>query len=201
MAKYIVIICLAFLIPALLTDRSETVAIESVPAVSAPATGGCLCGDACPCHAQRGEADAGAKSPVEIEQPKPQEKSASPDGGLLKVGSRRMLNGIEQELTRVERIGNRVRYFYRPVNSSTMTRSSGGTHWTYPGEIRQHLASGHGVDASGMSREEAESLHDSLHNAERQPELRSNCPGGVCPTPQRRTNSGGSVRLFPLLRR
>jgi hypothetical protein len=125
---------------------------------------------------------------ADVEPASPSDKPAA----LLAVGSRRMLNGIEQELTRVERIGNRVRYYYRPVGS-TITRSSGGTHWTYPGEIRQHLASGHGVNASGMSREEA----DSLHNAERgvrvqqpafyQPET-SGCPGGVCPSPvQRRT--------------
>lgn len=38
------------------------------------------------------------------------------------------------------------------------------TQWTYPGEIRQHLESGHGVDASGMTQEQAEALHDELHN-------------------------------------
>lgn len=39
------------------------------------------------------------------------------------------------------------------------------THWTYPGEIRSHLESGHGVNASGMTTAQAEAMHDSLHNA------------------------------------
>lgn len=36
--------------------------------------------------------------------------------------------------------------------------------WTYPGEIHSHLASGHGVNANGMTTEQAERLHDKLHN-------------------------------------
>lgn len=44
------------------------------------------------------------------------------------------------------------------------TVSQSATHWTYPGEIKSHLSSGHGVDASGMSTAQAEALHDSLHN-------------------------------------
>jgi hypothetical protein len=187
MAKYVVIICLAFLIPAVLVDQSPTVALESPPVVKV--AGDCPCGSACPCRTE-------SLPPVaDVEPASPSDKQVI-DDGLPKIGSRRMLNGIEQELTRVERIGDRVRYYFRPVRS-TVTRSSGGLHWSYPGEIRQHLASGHGVNASGMSREEAESLHDSLHNAERgvrvqqptfyQPET-SGCPGGVCPSPvQRRT--------------
>ena len=191
MAKYVVIICLAFLIPAVLVDQSPTVALESPPAVKV--AGDCPCGSVCPCRTE-------ALPPVaDVEPVSPSDKPAA----LLVVGSRRMLNGIEQELTRYEIVGDRVRYFYRPVASmvasvrANVAQRSGGTRWTYPGEIRQHLASGHGVNASGMSREQAESLHDSLHNAQRgvrvqqpifyQPET-SGCPGGVCPTPtQRRT--------------
>lgn len=36
--------------------------------------------------------------------------------------------------------------------------------WTYPGDIASHLANGHGVIATGMSREQAEALHDRLHD-------------------------------------
>lgn len=39
--------------------------------------------------------------------------------------------------------------------------------WTYPGEIHDHLASGHGFNAAGMSRAQAEAEHDRLHNAAR----------------------------------
>lgn len=35
--------------------------------------------------------------------------------------------------------------------------------WTYPGDIASHLANGHGVSAAGMSRAQAEALHDRLH--------------------------------------
>jgi hypothetical protein len=39
-------------------------------------------------------------------------------------------------------------------------------HWTYPGEIRTHLAVSHGVNAAGMTTAQAEALHDSLHNGD-----------------------------------
>lgn len=39
------------------------------------------------------------------------------------------------------------------------------SHWSYPGEIRSHLATDHGVDATGMTRDQAESLHDQLHES------------------------------------
>lgn len=42
-----------------------------------------------------------------------------------------------------------------------------GPHWTYPGEIHSHLATGHGVNSAGMTRAQAEAEHDRLHNAER----------------------------------
>ena len=190
MAKYIVIICLAFLIPAVLVDRSETIAIESVP-TPAPAVdaapeseSGCKCGDDCPCVQ-----DAG-KAPVEIEEPKSPSDVKQQASGLLEVGSRRILNGIEQELTRVERVGNRVRYYYRPVGPVVRSGGLVRSHWTYPGTIDNHLTQDHGVSVNGMSREEMLSLHDSLHESGR-PVLRSqpvtsNCPGGVCPPQSRR---------------
>ena len=83
--------------------------------------------------------------------------------------------------------------------------------WTYPGEIRQHLAGpNHKVDASGMSTAEAERLHDQLHNAERYgtpvafgqplalaPELfaspAANCPNGQCPVVRARSAMGAAV--------
>lgn len=42
-----------------------------------------------------------------------------------------------------------------------------GPHWTYPGEIHNHLATGHGINAAGMTRQQAEAEHDRLHNAQR----------------------------------
>lgn len=41
------------------------------------------------------------------------------------------------------------------------TRATG--HWTHPGTIGQHMATAHGTDTSGMTREEALSLHDAIH--------------------------------------
>ncbi len=78
-------------------------------------------------------------------------------------------------------------------------------HWSYPGEIGNHLAKDHGVSTAGMTREQQLQLHDSLHEGTQvvvrssQPVMpvvsypTSNCPGGVCPTStsvSRSTNSG-----------
>ncbi len=77
-------------------------------------------------------------------------------------------------------------------------------HWSYPGNLSEHLSSDHGViDTSGMSQEDKLSLHDSLHESGGRSVVSSsavvksvvspvfgrtrtvqssNCPGGVCPT-------------------
>lgn len=52
-----------------------------------------------------------------------------------------------------------------PAGMVCPTRSV--AHWTYPGDIASHLANGHGVSAAGMSREQAETLHDRLHQQAR----------------------------------
>lgn len=86
-------------------------------------------------------------------------------------------------------------------------------HWSYPGEISNHLANDHGVQTNGMSREQMLDLHDALHEGQatwtqsptvqsftpaRPPLIQrsvatptlapplpqSNCPGGVCPQPR-----------------
>jgi len=39
-------------------------------------------------------------------------------------------------------------------------------HWTYPGEIRSHLQQSHGItaaEAAMLTREQAESIHDAIH--------------------------------------
>ena len=59
-------------------------------------------------------------------------------------------------------------------------------HWTYPGDIRSHLASSHGtVNTAGMTRDQMESLHDSLHERSPQRVQQTVCPNGVCPTSSR----------------
>lgn len=58
-------------------------------------------------------------------------------------------------------------------------------HWSYPGEISNHLAREHNVNVSGMTREQMLNLHDSLHESapvQAPVRFQSNCPGGVCPT-------------------
>lgn len=86
--------------------------------------------------------------------------------------------------------------------SSYTISSSNRAHWTYPGTIENHLASGHGVSTSGMTREQMLNLHDSLHEgAVKQNNMYtttysypsqstswtySNCPNGRCPTRVRR---------------
>lgn len=73
--------------------------------------------------------------------------------------------------------------------------------WTYPGGIDSHLTS-HGVDSAtiqGLSHSEKEKLHAAIHEREltqvqtyQQPvqvQTYSNCPGGVCPSPQYQTTT------------
>jgi hypothetical protein len=80
-------------------------------------------------------------------------------------------------------------------------------HWTYPGEISNHLAGDYGVSTAGMTREQMLNLHDSLHEGSasavrvqtpyvnvqtfaparpplipRSAPMASDCPGGNCPT-------------------
>lgn len=67
--------------------------------------------------------------------------------------------------------------------------------WTYPGEIDSHIIE-HGVEPStiqGLSHSQKEQLHAAIHEHESQakptvkksPQVQtySNCPGGVCPSP------------------
>ena len=71
-------------------------------------------------------------------------------------------------------------------------------HWTYPGSIDSHLKATHGVDPSGLTREQKLTLHDSLHESGKsksapvystpspvyQTATRSTCPRGGCPPAQ-----------------
>lgn len=92
-------------------------------------------------------------------------------------------------------------------------------HWSYPGEISNHLAKDHGVNPSGMTRGQMLNLHDSLHEGtavsvqtpgvnvqtfsparppvfpRSTPVQVQNCPGGNCPT------GPAQVQGFRLFRR
>ena len=55
-------------------------------------------------------------------------------------------------------------------------QSSGTGHWTYPGNIRQHLQQSHGItaaEAAMLTREQLESLHDALHEGRGVQQIRS----------------------------
>lgn len=41
----------------------------------------------------------------------------------------------------------------------------GGPTWTWPGNLRQHLESTHGVNTAGLSDSQLRTVHDNLHNA------------------------------------
>ena len=78
-----------------------------------------------------------------------------------------------------------------------------GPHWTHPGTIESHLQSTHGINTSGMSKEQMLSLHDSLHegrvsNTQPTPVQQTTystksystssyrtCPPGGCPSERR----------------
>ena len=78
------------------------------------------------------------------------------------------------------------------------------SQWTYPGDIATHVSTVHGISVAGKSKEQLEREHDAAHNAvvtrsvvvQRPQVVRSNCPGGVCPTQPTKTRG-----WQPLLRR
>jgi hypothetical protein len=78
------------------------------------------------------------------------------------------------------------------------------SQWTYPGDIVTHVSTVHGISTEGKSKEQLEREHDAAHNAvvtrsvvvQRPQVVRSNCPGGVCPTQPTKTRG-----WQPLLRR
>ena len=153
----------------------------------------CNCCEQCPCNSVLEPAVEAVVDPV-VELPK-QNPAAYAVGDDIVVSS-----GATHTVTKVEVLNGKWAYFTQPksvsVSVSTPVNYSSGyydgtSQWTYPGDIRSHLATSHGTTSTaGMSQDQMESLHDSLHNSTRkvmQPfrVQRSNCPGGVCP-PQRR---------------
>jgi hypothetical protein len=78
------------------------------------------------------------------------------------------------------------------------------SQWTYPGDIVTHVSTVHGIPTAGKSKEQLEREHDAAHNAvvtrsvvvQRPQVVRSNCPGGVCPTQPTKTRG-----WQPLIRR
>lgn len=101
-----------------------------------------------------------------------------------------------------------------PVTNGTYYQADGyRSQWTYPGDIASHAASVHGISTAGKTKEQLEREHDAAHNGTRvyssyQPvasssvtrsvtrsQVRSNCPGGVCPT------GPSSARWTPIFRR
>lgn len=52
------------------------------------------------------------------------------------------------------------------MNSAPYSLQSSGPSWTYPGQIDDHLLTGHGVDPSGMTPSQMVQLHNDLHNGQ-----------------------------------
>jgi thiol-disulfide isomerase/thioredoxin len=53
-----------------------------------------------------------------------------------------------------------------PYTSRSVVRYGGST-WTWPGNLRSHLASAHGINTNGLSDSELRTIHDNLHNTGR----------------------------------
>jgi len=83
------------------------------------------------------------------------------------------------------------------MRSTSSRRSS--AQWNVEGRrnysadfIRQHLLQVHKIDASGLTVEQMEGLHDDMHNGLivlSKPA--SSCPGGKCPTSSSKSYSSG----------
>lgn len=152
------------------------------------------CGDDCKCCDQC-ECD-GCEQHAKVEDVKPVKVAKK----VRDFGHIEIINGLAHKMVARWQEGDVWKYRYEPINQPTQTLPnvasgvySGTSQWTYPGTIDGHLASTHGLSRShlaGKSKQQLEAIHDSLHNATRyapaQPVMQSNCPGGVCPQPQRR---------------
>jgi hypothetical protein len=158
----------------------------------------CKCGITCPCREDARPSDAGEQendeslprvhyesaSDLENENKSEAEKKpAAVTDGNWKVGDTIIVDGFRATITKiiVEPNGKLRLQWVRPRAG----------HWSYPGSIDDHLKSQHGVDTSGMTREQMLSTHDALHESGQatplstQPRMQSpaasNCPGGTCP--------------------
>jgi hypothetical protein len=172
-----------------------------VPVVEIPSVDKTCCDDECNCCEQcpcNSVLEPVVESVAEVPKQNP---AAYAVGDEIRTSS-----GALHTVTKVSVIDGKWAYHTKPksvsVSVSTPAASVSGyydgtSQWTYPGDIRSHLATSHGTTAAaGMSKDQMESLHDSLHNATRyapaprqfvMPRVQSNCPGGVCPTQPRTT--------------
>jgi hypothetical protein len=76
------------------------------------------------------------------------------------------------------------------VSVSSLFYSPGRSSWTWPGDLRQHMASEHGYTLSSlnsMSDQSVISLHEQLHSGNRQPARRAQTVRYAQPTYQPRT--------------
>ena len=170
-----------------------------VPVVETSPSDKTCCGDECNCCemcACNSVLEPAVEAVVEpVAEVRKQNPAAYAVGDDIVVSS-----GATHTVTKVEIVNGKWAYFTQPksisVSVSTPVNYSSGyydgtSQWTYPGDIRSHLASSHGTTATaGMTKNQMESLHDSLHNGTRQVAQpvrvqQSNCPGGVCPQPRR----------------
>lgn len=155
------------------------------------------CGDDCQCCDNCG--CGGCEQPAKVQDSKPSKVARK----VRDFGHIEIINGVAHEMVARWQEGSEWKYRYEPINQPTQALRnvasgtySGTSQWTYPGTIDGHLAATHGLsrgELSGKSKQELERIHDSLHNStryaqpvNRQPVVRSNCPGGVCPQPQKR---------------
>lgn len=172
--------------------------VVGVPTVADFSPGDKCCGDVCKCC---DNCDCeGCEQPAKVQDSKPAKVARK----VRDFGHVEIINGLAHRMVARWQEGDVWKYRYQPINQPAQTLSNvasggGGVRWTYPGTINNHLSSTHGLSQSQLfnkSQAEMESIHNSLHNSTRyapaQPVYRrpavsqSNCPGGVCPQPQRR---------------
>ena len=180
---------------ALTADRNQ---IEAAPDVVALPVDGECCGDVCDCC---DACDCNKPEATEVEDL---------SSHIGQVVERKTRPGLWEVVDAWRDESGELMYMYRQVQSAASGNCPGGvcpqpmasgyydgsSQWTYPGDIASHLqGSNHGVSASqlsGMSKDQMEALHDSLHNSTRSSGQAvtvqsSSCPGGVCPQPTTRS--------------
>jgi len=60
----------------------------------------------------------------------------------------------------------RVAFETLPLPQAVSVVPVSANHWTYPGEITTHMQNDHNISTAGLSREQALTLHDQLHESQ-----------------------------------
>ena len=159
---------------------------------------------------------ASAESPAQLPQKLVEQMEALPSklkameqsiqmGVAVNKAQYEEIDAINAKIDKLQALIVKPKESPKPAASGTYSQPDGyKSQWSYPGDIVTHVSTVHGISVAGKSKEQLEREHDAAHNAvvtrsvvvPGPQVVRSNCPGGVCPTQPTKTRG-----WQPLIRR